>query len=156
MKSLKLCGVQSSNGLRHSGGSANATRVDGTHTKVIRVSLKQALHRIFADLSRGVVTLHPVLCSNFTSAQQEWKEKHEQQQIWTVNKIILSLLPHCSERLKITVHYVLRRWFELRSIHTVHNCRSMHHLVWLPSDKCKFQLDTSAAQSDREQTNHSL
>ncbi len=39
----------------------------------------------------------------------------------------------------------------------IHNCRSMHHLtVWLPSDDSKFQLDTNAAQSDREQNNHCI
>ncbi len=69
MKSLKLCRVQRGNGIRYSGGSANAARVDGTDPEVIRVSFKQALHRILADLHRGIIALHPVLCSNFTSAQ---------------------------------------------------------------------------------------
>ncbi len=37
------------------------------------------------------------------------------------------------------------------------NCRSMHHLtVWLPSDESTFQLDTNAAQSDREENNHRI
>ncbi len=33
----------------------------------------------------------------------------------------------------------------------------MHHLtVWLPSDESTFQLDTNAAQSDREENNHRI
>lgn len=70
LESLKLCWVESDNRFRHSGGSSDAAGVDGPHTEVIRVSFEQALHGIFADLHGGVITLHPVLCSDLTSAQE--------------------------------------------------------------------------------------
>lgn len=70
MKSLKFGWVQSSNGIRHSGGPADAVRVDSSDPEVVRMTLKQARHWVFTDLDWGVITLCPVLRANFTSVSR--------------------------------------------------------------------------------------
>lgn len=70
MKSLKFGWVQSSNGFRHSGGPADAMRVDGSNPEVVGMTLKQPRHWVFTDLDWGVITLCPVLRANFTTVSR--------------------------------------------------------------------------------------
>lgn len=77
MESLKLSGIQSSDGIRHARSFADSMRVDCSDSEVIGVSFKQSGNWVFTNLNGVIIALGPVFSSNFTSAKLRSKNTGE-------------------------------------------------------------------------------